>query len=106
MELSHDFAEHELGLARSPRSTWIWARNEDDTVAARAAIDAAGGLAHWGQAFWNGEVLENVSDIDIGADAQETTEALEAAGFTLRVIENPPWVRDSIPEQLPTSFDF
>lgn len=106
MEFSNDFAEQELGIAHSPRSTWIWARDEDDSMTARTAIATAGGLAHWTQAVWDGEILENVSDIDIGADALEATVALEAAGFTLRAIESPPWLPDSIPGEWPTSYDF
>lgn len=89
MDTSSDLVERELGVTTTPRSTWVWARNADECDAARAAIDAAGGLARWRQAYRGGEPVRNVSDIDIGVDALEAELALEAAGFTLRPITDP-----------------
>lgn len=89
MATVHDLGERELGVTRSSRSTWVWARHAEECEMARAALDAAGGLAHWSQAIRYGMPVENVSDVDIGVDALEALDALEAAGFTLVEIEDP-----------------
>lgn len=84
-----DLGERELGVTSSPRSTWVWAKHPEECQLARAAIDQAGGLARWSQATRYGQPVENVTNIDIGVDALEAMEALEAAGFTLVEIEDP-----------------
>lgn len=94
MSTVDDLHENQLGVTSTPRSTWIWARNSEECARARGIISVAGGLARWEQAFRYGRPVENVSDIDIGVDALEAMEALEAAGFELVEIVDP--------EQAPT----
>lgn len=88
MSTVDDLQENQLGVTSTPRSTWIWARNSEECAQARRAISSAGGLARWAQALRYGRPVENVSDIDIGVDALEAMEALEAAGFELIEIVN------------------
>lgn len=89
MTTRDELGPRELGLTSTPRQTWVWAKDEQQCREVRSVIDAAGGLATWRQASRYGIPVEYVSDIDIGVDALESREALEAAGFTLVRIDDP-----------------
>ena len=61
----------ELQLSSSPRTTWLWAPDEDTARRVRKLVGGRPAYA-----------LPLVTDIDIGVVALEACEALAAAGFT------------------------
>lgn len=72
----------ELLLSTSPRSTWVWAASADEATAVRHVLAAA--RRHWDPGYRRGIEVEHVTDIDIGADAFGSLEALVAAGWAFR----------------------
>jgi len=70
-----------LGIARSPRSTWVWCSSTLQRDAVRQVLTAAG--CGWWAATRYGNEVELATDVDIGWDALIATEALEAAGYAL-----------------------
>ena len=65
----------ELQLSSSPRTTWLWAPDEDTARRVRKLVGRR-------PAYRGGELLPLVTDIDNGVVAPEACEALAAAGFT------------------------
>ena len=78
----------QLGVTSTPRQTWIWARDAAECAHVREVIERDKD-AHWEPATRYGDIVDNVSNVDIGWDAQAAREALAAAGFKLVRIHDP-----------------
>lgn len=79
-----------LGVSTSPRSTWIWAPDEETAERVREVLTAAG--RDWLAAQLGGLPSSAVTDIDVGVVALESLEALVAAGMSFR------WADQQAPE--------
>lgn len=87
--------EPDLQVSSSPRSTWLWAPDEDTAQRVR---EITGGVP----ATRANTALPLVTDIDIGVDALGACEALAEAGFTFTWHHSEhPLNRDNWPSRLP-----
>lgn len=85
-----------LQISSSPRSTWLWAPDQDTVGRVREV------LGDWSPVRHRGEELPLVMDIDICVMAYETCLKLAEAGFTFDWHESEhPLNRDNWPSQLP-----
>lgn len=71
----------ELELSTSPRATWVWATDEGQAQALRAALKAAG---HEAAAAHGSNAESRTLDLDIGVSALEGLQFLLDAGYSFR----------------------